>query len=84
MLIDEMITAGHARALLAIDDEDKMLELANRCVKEKLTVRDIERLSKEKDYIDSIIKENAEKANYYATKTLRKVQKKVGFPERIR
>lgn len=42
------------------------------------------RLSKEKTYIDGIIKKNAEKANYYATKTLRKVQKKVGFPERIR
>ncbi|MDF2485262.1 MAG: trpS [Herbinix sp.] len=42
------------------------------------------RLEKEKDYIDGIIKGNAEKANYYATKTLRKVQKKVGFPERIR
>lgn len=41
-------------------------------------------LSKDKAYIDGIIKENAEKANYYATKTLRKVQKKVGFPERIR
>lgn len=43
-----------------------------------------EELQKDKDYIDSIIKANAEKANYYATKTLRKVQKKVGFPERIR
>ena len=42
------------------------------------------RLSKDKAYIDSIIKENAEKANYYANKTLRKVQKKVGFPEQIR
>ncbi|MDD3174187.1 MAG: tryptophan--tRNA ligase [Herbinix sp.] len=41
-------------------------------------------LQKDKDYIDSIIKANAEKANYYATKTLRKVQKKVGFPERVR
>jgi tryptophanyl-tRNA synthetase len=41
-------------------------------------------LSKDKSYIDCIIKENAEKANYFATKTLRKVQKKVGFPERIR
>jgi tryptophanyl-tRNA synthetase len=41
-------------------------------------------LEKDKAYIDSIIKANAEKANYYATKTLRKVQKKVGFPERIR
>ncbi len=41
-------------------------------------------LQKDKAYIDGIIKSNAEKANYYATKTLRKVQKKVGFPERIR
>ena len=41
-------------------------------------------LSKDKAYINSIIKNNADKANYYANKTLRKVQKKVGFPERIR
>lgn len=40
--------------------------------------------SKNKDYIDSVIKNNAQKAEYYAMKTLRKVQKKVGFPERIR
>jgi len=45
---------------------------------------EVARLEKEKGYIDSIIKNNAEKANYYAMKTLRKVQKKVGFPERIR
>ena len=38
-------------------------------------------LTKDKAYIDKIIKENGEKAQYYATKTLRKVQKKVGFPE---
>ncbi len=41
-------------------------------------------LLQDKAYIDGIIKENGEKANYYALKTLRKVQKKVGFPERIR
>lgn len=41
-------------------------------------------LSKDKAYIDSVIKNNAEKAEYYANKTLRKVQKKIGFPERIR
>ena len=45
---------------------------------------EVARLEKDKAYIDSIIKNNAEKANYFATKTLRKVQKKVGFPERIR
>lgn len=41
-------------------------------------------LSQDKAYIDSIIKKNAETANYLATKTLRKVQKKVGFPPIIR
>ncbi|MDD3414165.1 MAG: tryptophan--tRNA ligase [Lachnospiraceae bacterium] len=41
-------------------------------------------LQKDKGYIDSMIKDNADKANYYATKTLRKVQKKVGFPERVK
>ena len=41
-------------------------------------------LEKDKSYIDGIIKNNAEKASYYATKTLRKVQRKVGFPDRIR
>lgn len=41
-------------------------------------------LMKDKVYVDSIIKANAEKANYFANKTLRKVQKKVGFPEKIR
>jgi len=38
-------------------------------------------LTKDKAYIDKIIKDNGEKAQYYANKTLRKVQKKVGFPE---
>jgi len=44
----------------------------------------VEELSGEKSYIDSIIKNNAEKASYYAAKTLRKVQHKIGFPDRIR
>ena len=44
----------------------------------------VEELTKDKAYIDSIIKNNAEKAQYFANKTLRKVQKKVGFPERVR
>ena len=43
-----------------------------------------EELSKDKAYIDGIIKRNAEKAGYCAAKTLRKVQKKIGFPERVR
>ncbi|MBO7364689.1 MAG: tryptophan--tRNA ligase [Lachnospiraceae bacterium] len=38
----------------------------------------------DKAYVDGIIKTNAERAEYLALKTLRKVQKKIGFPERIR
>ena len=45
---------------------------------------EVARLSKEKAYIDGIIKKKKKKAQYFANKTLRKVQKKVGFPERIR
>ncbi len=41
-------------------------------------------LSSDKAYIDGVIKKNAETASYLATKTLRKVQKKVGFPPIIR
>ena len=41
-------------------------------------------LSADKAYIDGMIKKNAEMANYLATKTLRKVQKKVGFPPIVR
>ena len=42
------------------------------------------RLINDKAYIDNVIKTNAEKADYYAAKTLRKVQRKIGFPDRIR
>ncbi len=40
-------------------------------------------LAKNPDYIDNIMKVNAEKAAYIAEKTLRKVYKKVGFLPRI-
>lgn len=43
-----------------------------------------EQLMKDKAYIESMIKQNDEKAAYYANKTLRKVKKKVGLTERIR
>ena len=45
---------------------------------------EVARLRKEKGYIDQMIKQNAEKAGYYSLKTLRKVQHKIGFPDRIR
>ena len=47
MIIDDMISTGHARALLAIDDKDEQYNLANRIFDEKLSVRDTEKLVKE-------------------------------------
>ena len=46
MLIDEMLTTGHARALLAIEDQDKQYEVAQKIFDEKLSVRDTEKLVK--------------------------------------
>ncbi len=43
-----------------------------------------EELLKEKTYIEKCIKENDDKARYFANKTLRKAQKKVGLTELIR
>lgn len=44
MLIDDMISAGHARALLAISDKEVQLALANKIFDEKLSVRETEKL----------------------------------------
>jgi len=38
----------------------------------------------DKAYLESVMKEGAEKANYFANKTLSKVYKKVGFIPKIR
>lgn len=46
MIIDDMISTGHARALLAIDDEEQQYALANKIFDEKLSVRETEKLVK--------------------------------------
>ncbi len=46
MVIDGMISSGHARALLSIEDKEKQLMLANKIFDEKLSVRETEKLVK--------------------------------------
>ena len=46
MLIDDMITTGHARALLSIEDKELQYSLAQRIFDEKLSVRDVEKIMK--------------------------------------
>ena len=47
MIIDDMISTGHARPLLALDDQEQQYEIANRIFDEKLSVRETEKLIKE-------------------------------------
>lgn len=46
MVIDEMISTGHARALLAVEDQEEQYELAQKIFDEKLSVREVEKLVK--------------------------------------
>ncbi|MCR5279576.1 MAG: ParB/RepB/Spo0J family partition protein [Lachnospiraceae bacterium] len=46
MLIEDKISMGHARALLAIEDPQTQYEIAERVFDEKLSVRDIEKIVK--------------------------------------
>ncbi len=46
MIVDDMISTGHARALLAIDDEEQQYIIATKVFDEKLSVRETEKLVK--------------------------------------
>ena len=63
--------------------------LKNYCTEVVLdTLRPIQaehaKLMADKGYLQAVLMENAERANVIATRTLRKVQKKIGFAERVR
>lgn len=46
MVIDELLTGGHARALISIEDPEEQYNVANRIFDEKLSVRETEKLVK--------------------------------------
>ena len=46
MVIDDMITTGHARALLGIENQEKQFQVAQKIFDEKLSVRETEKLVK--------------------------------------
>ncbi|MBQ4258963.1 MAG: ParB/RepB/Spo0J family partition protein [Lachnospiraceae bacterium] len=46
MVIDDKISTGHARALLAIEDKDEQYNIAQRVFDEKMSVREVEKLVK--------------------------------------
>lgn len=46
MVVNEMLTTGHARALLAIEDAEEQYRIAQKVFDEKLSVREVEKLVK--------------------------------------
>lgn len=46
-LINATLSAGHARAILSLSDESSQLQIFDRIIKEKLSVRNVEKLVKE-------------------------------------
>lgn len=70
------LSYGHARALLAIDDEDKMIEIAKRTIREGLSVRELEELSQEKKKPQK--KTTVKKTNPFVEDVKDRLQKKFG------
>lgn len=62
---DGMISAGHARALLPLGDEDKMLEVANEIIRRDLSVREVERMVKLLGKVDTTTEKRTKKRDVY-------------------
>lgn len=62
MVIDDMISTGHARAILSIENPEEQYTLAQRIFDEKLSVRDVEKLVKNlnKPKVEKVKKEKNE------------------------
>ena len=46
MIIDDMLSTGHARALIPIEDKEMQIQIAQKVFDEKLSVREVEKLIK--------------------------------------
>ena len=69
MMIDDMITAGHARTLITIEDPDLQYTIASRIFDEKLSVRETEKLLKS-ILNPKVPKAKAEKVNSFIYKDI--------------
>ena len=60
MIIDDMISTGHARALISIEDPEEQYMIAQKVFDEKLSVRDVEKLVKNLGKPEKPKKENVQ------------------------
>lgn len=64
MVIDDMISTGHARAILSIEDPEQQYMIAQKIFDEKMSVRDVEK------FIKNLNKPNSKKANTEKNKSI--------------
>ncbi len=60
MIIDDMLSTGHARALITIEDPEQQYMIAQKIFDEKLSVRDVEKLVKDLNKPEKPKKETVE------------------------
>lgn len=65
MLENGDISTGHGKALLAFDDEEKMLDAARKAADGKLNVRSLEKMASEDDTKKSSKKDNSHIDSYF-------------------
>ena len=86
MVQDERLSMGQARTLLGLKKKDQMLKLANRCIKENLTVRQLEQIVSDmnedgqKKKMPSMIKEKP----YYLRESEDRLMDKFGTSVQIK
>lgn len=54
MVLDNKLSMGHARVLSKMEDEEKVEELANKVVKDNISVRDLEDISSKEDIVKKV------------------------------
>ena len=67
MVLYNKISMGHARVLSKLEDKDKIEELAEKVIKEDLTVRELESLSNKEDLKRSTPINRVKKENEYSS-----------------
>lgn len=83
MVLDGKLVEGHARALLAIEDEEKQIELAKKIVEKNLTVRDVEKLVYVSEAIKTKKKKKTRTKNVYYTKIEDKLKERFGYKVKL-
>ena len=80
MVIDEMLTTGHVRALLTVTDGDRQYKLAQDAFDQKLSVREVEKLIKNLDKPSKAkkAKDDAEQYKLQYEEYAKKLESKLG------